>query len=284
MSKLPNHLQDYVTLNNGVQMPWLGLGVFKAKEGEEVVQAVKAAIRAGYRSIDTASAYRNEEGVGQGVREALQENGLQRKDVFITSKVWNSDQGFETTLKSFDDSLKRLGLDYLDLFLVHWPVKGKYKETYRALEKVYAEGKVRAIGVSNFQIHHLEDLLSDAKVVPAVNQVEFHPYLTQKELLRYCTEKGIQLEAWSPLGQGHLLEHELLKGIASKYGKTVAQIILRWDVQLGVVTIPKSIREARIIENADIFDFELSAEEMQAIDGLNRNQRFGSDPDKNIPK
>jgi len=284
MSKLPNHLQDYVTLNNGVQMPWLGLGVFKAKEGEEVVQAVKAAIRAGYRSIDTASAYRNEEGVGQGVREALQENGLQREDVFITSKVWNSDQGFETTLKSFDDSLKRLGLDYLDLFLVHWPVKGKYKETYRALEKVYAEGKVRAIGVSNFQIHHLEDLLSDAKVVPAVNQVEFHPYLTQKELLRYCTEKGIQLEAWSPLGQGHLLEHELLKGIASKYGKTVAQIILRWDVQLGVVTIPKSIREARIIENADIFDFELSAEEMQAIDGLNRNQRFGSDPDKNIPK
>ncbi|MFL0555287.1 aldo/keto reductase [Paenibacillus barengoltzii] len=281
---MPNHLQDCVTLNNGVQMPWLGLGVFKAKEGEEVVQAVKAAIRAGYRSIDTASAYRNEEGVGQGVREALQENGLQRKDVFITSKVWNSDQGFETTLKSFDDSLKRLGLDYLDLFLVHWPVKGKYKETYRALEKVYAEGKVRAIGVSNFQIHHLEDLLSDAKVVPAVNQVEFHPYLTQKELLRYCTEKGIQLEAWSPLGQGHLLEHELLKGIASKYGKTVAQIILRWDVQLGVVTIPKSIREARIIENADIFDFELSAEEMQAIDGLNRNQRFGSDPDKNIPK
>ncbi|WP_028538940.1 MULTISPECIES: aldo/keto reductase [Paenibacillus] len=281
---MPNHLQDCVTLNNGVQMPWLGLGVFKAKEGEEVVQAVKAAIRAGYRSIDTASAYRNEEGVGQGVREALQENGLQRKDVFITSKVWNSDQGFETTLKSFDDSLKRLGLDYLDLFLVHWPVKGKYKETYRALEKVYAEGKVRAIGVSNFQIHHLEDLLSEAKVVPAVNQVEFHPYLTQKELLRYCTEKGIQLEAWSPLGQGHLLEHELLKGIASKYGKTVAQIILRWDVQLGVVTIPKSIREARIIENADIFDFELSAEEMQAIDGLNRNQRFGSDPDKNIPK
>ena len=284
MSKLPNHLQDYVILNNGVQMPWLGLGVFKAKEGEEVVQAVKAAIRAGYRSIDTASAYRNEEGVGQGVREALQENGLQREDVFITSKVWNSDQGFETTLKSFDDSLKRLGLDYLDLFLVHWPVKGKYKETYRALEKVYAEGKVRAIGVSNFQIHHLEDLLSDAKVVPAVNQVEFHHYLTQKELLRYCTEKGIQLEAWSPLGQGHLLEHELLKGIASKYGKTVAQVILRWDVQLGVVTIPKSIREARIIENADIFDFELSAEEMQAIDGLNRNQRFGSDPDKNIPK
>lgn len=222
MSKLPNHLQDYVILNNGVQMPWLGLGVFKAKEGEEVVQAVKAAIRAGYRSIDTASAYRNEEGVGQGVREALQENGLQREDVFITSKVWNSDQGFETTLKSFDDSLKRLGLDYLDLFLVHWPVKGKYKETYRALEKVYAEGKVRAIGVSNFQIHHLEDLLSDAKVVPAVNQVEFHPYLTQKELLRYCTEKGIQLEAWSPLGQGHLLEHELLKGIASKYGKDEA--------------------------------------------------------------
>jgi methylglyoxal/glyoxal reductase len=284
MSTLPNHLQETVTLNNEVHMPWLGLGVYLAKEGDEVVQAVKAAIRAGYRSIDTASAYRNEEGVGQGVREALKENGLRREDLFITSKVWNSDQGYETTLKSFDDSLKRLGLDYLDLFLVHWPVKGKYKDTWRALEKVYAEGKVRAIGVSNFQIHHLEDLLSEAKIVPAVNQVEFHPYLTQKDLLRYCLEKGIQLEAWSPLGQGNLLEHEILQGIAAKYGKTVAQVILRWDLQLGVVTIPKSVREARIIENADVFDFELSAEDIQAIDELNRNQRFGSDPDKNIPK
>ncbi|WP_089153390.1 aldo/keto reductase [Paenibacillus rubinfantis] len=281
---MPNHLQETVTLNNEVHMPWLGLGVYLAKEGDEVVQAVKAAIRAGYRSIDTASAYRNEEGVGQGVREALKENGLRREDLFITSKVWNSDQGYETTLKSFDDSLKRLGLDYLDLFLVHWPVKGKYKDTWRALEKVYAEGKVRAIGVSNFQIHHLEDLLSEAKIVPAVNQVEFHPYLTQKDLLRYCLEKGIQLEAWSPLGQGNLLEHEILQGIAAKYGKTVAQVILRWDLQLGVVTIPKSVREARIIENADVFDFELSAEDIQAIDELNRNQRFGSDPDKNIPK
>lgn len=284
MSTLPNHLQETVTLNNGVQMPWLGLGVFKAKEGDEVVQAVKSAIRTGYRSVDTASAYRNEEGVGQGVREALQENGLRREELFITSKVWNSEQGYETTLKSFDDSLMRLGLDYLDLFLVHWPVKGKYKETWRALEKVYAEGKVRAIGVSNFQVHHLKDLLSEAKVVPAVNQVEFHPYLTQKELLRYCREQAIQLEAWSPLGQGHLLEHETLKGIAAKYGKTVAQVILRWDLQLGVVTIPKSVREARIIENADVFDFELSTEDIQAIDGLNRNQRFGSDPDTSIPK
>lgn len=284
MSTLPYHLQETVTLNNEVHMPWLGLGVYLAKEGDEVVQAVKAAIRAGYRSIDTASAYRNEEGVGQGVREALQENGLRREDLFITSKVWNSDQGYETTLKSFDDSLKRSGLDYLDLFLVHWPVKGKYKDTWRALEKVYAEGKVRAIGVSNFQIHHLEDLLSEAKIVPAVNQVEFHPYLTQKDLLRYCREKGIQLEAWSPLGQGNLLEHEILQGIAAKYGKTVAQVILRWDLQLGVVTIPKSVREARIIENADVFDFQLSAEDIQAIDELNRNQRFGSDPDKNIPK
>ncbi|GIP46519.1 glyoxal reductase [Paenibacillus sp. J53TS2] len=284
MTTLPNHLQDTVTLNNGVQMPWLGLGVFKAKEGDEVVQAVKSAIRHGYRSIDTASAYRNEEGVGQAVQSALQENSLRREDVFITSKVWNSEQGYETTLKSFDDSLKRLGLEYLDLFLVHWPVKGKYKETWRALEQVYAEGKVRAIGVSNFQIHHLEDLLSEAKVVPVVNQVEFHPYLTQKDLLSYCRDKGIQLEAWSPLGQGHLLEHETLQGIAAKVGKTVAQVILRWDLQLGVVTIPKSVREARILENADVFDFELSTEDILAIDGLNRNQRFGSDPDTNIPK
>ncbi len=284
MSTMPNHLQDTVTLNNGVRMPWLGLGVFKAKEGNEVVQAVQSAIRNGYRSVDTASAYRNEEGVGQAVREALLDNGLRRDELFITSKVWNSEQGYETTLQSFDDSLKRLGFEYLDLFLVHWPVKGKYKETWRALEKVYAEGKVRAIGVSNFQIHHLEDLLTDAKVVPAVNQVEFHPFLTQKDLMRYCQGKGIQLEAWSPLGQGHLLEHETLKGIAAKYGKTVAQVILRWDLQLGVVTIPKSVREARIIENADVFDFELSTEDILAIDGLNRNQRFGSDPDTSIPK
>lgn len=276
---MANTLQDTVKLNNGVQMPWLGLGVYLAKEGQEVVQAVKAAIRKGYRSIDTAAAYGNEEGVGQAVREALQENKLQREDLFITSKVWNSHQGYETTLTSFHESLERLQLEYLDLFLVHWPVKEKYKETWRALEKVYAEGKVRAIGVSNFQVHHLEDLLGEAKVVPAVNQIELHPYLTQQELRTYCQSKGIQVEAWSPLGQGNLLDHDTIKAIAGNHNKTAAQVILRWDLQSRIVTIPKSVHEERIAQNADIFDFTLTQEEMEAIDGLNRNQRFGSDPD-----
>lgn len=276
---MTNTLQATVTLNNGIQMPWFGLGVYLAKEGQEVVDAVKSAIRTGYRSIDTAAAYRNEEGVGQAVREALQENDLRREDLFITSKVWNSHQGYETALASFHESLERLQLDYLDLFLIHWPVKEKYKDTWRALEKVYSEGKVRAIGVSNFQVHHLDDLLAEAKVVPAVNQIELHPYLTQKELRTYCQSKGIQVEAWSPLGQGNLLTHDMIKTIAEKYGKTAAQVILRWDLQSQIVTIPKSVHEARIAENADIFDFSLSAEDVEAIEGLNRNQRFGSDPD-----
>ncbi|RCX17032.1 diketogulonate reductase-like aldo/keto reductase [Fontibacillus phaseoli] len=276
---MPKNLQETVKLNNGVNMPWFGLGVYKAQEGEEVIQAVKSAIRTGYRSIDTAAAYNNEEGVGQAVREAMEENGLTRDQLFITSKVWNSNQGYETTLQAFETSLSKLNLDYIDLFLVHWPVKGKYKDTYRALEKVYKEGKVRAIGVSNFQIHHLEDLLADAEVVPAVNQVELHPQLTQKELLKYATEKGIFLEAWSPLGQGNLLTNDILVSIGKKYGKSAAQVILRWDLQVGVITIPKSVNEGRIIENADIFDFELSTEDIAAIDGLNLNKRFGSDPD-----
>lgn len=276
---MPKSLQDTVKLNNGVEMPWFGLGVYKAQEGEEVVRAVKSAIRAGYRSIDTAAAYNNEEGVGRAVREAMEENGLSREQIFVTSKVWNSNQGYETTLQAFETSLKKLNLEYIDLFLVHWPVKGKYIDTWRALEKVYKEGKVRAIGVSNFQIHHLEDLLADAEIVPTVNQVELHPQLTQKELLKYCQDKGIQLEAWSPLGQGNLLNHETLVSIGKKYGKSAAQVILRWDVQVGVVTIPKSVTESRIIENGDIFDFELSAEDIAAIDGLNLNKRFGSDPD-----
>lgn len=185
-----NHLQDTVTLNNGVKMPWLGLGVYKAQEGEEVVSAVKTAIRHGYRSIDTAAAYNNEEGVGQAVAEAILENGLAREDIFITSKVWNSMQGYETTLEAFDTSLRKLNVDYLDLFLIHWPVKGKYKDTWRALEKIYREGKVRAIGVSNFNIHHLEDLFADAEVVPAVNQVEFHPHLFQKSYSSLIKIKG----------------------------------------------------------------------------------------------
>jgi diketogulonate reductase-like aldo/keto reductase len=272
-------LNSKVTLNNGVQMPWLGLGVFLAKDGNEVVQAVKAALKHGYLSIDTAAAYNNEEGVGRAIAESIAEGIVAREDVFVTSKVWNSNQGYDTTLTAFNESLHKLNLDYLDLYLVHWPVKGKYKETWRALEKVYAEGKVKAIGVSNFQVHHLDDLLQDATVIPVVNQIEFHPLLAQQQLRDYSKNKNIQLEAWSPLGQGNLLDHELLKKIATKHGKTTAQIILRWDLQLGVVTIPKSVKEHRIIENANIFDFQLDEEDMTAIATLNENKRFGSDPD-----
>lgn len=273
------HLQDTVTLHNGVAMPGLGLGVFKVEEGPTVVQAVKAAIANGYRSIDTAAIYGNEQTVGQGIREALAENGLSREDIFGTSKVWNSDLGYEATLAAYETSLQKLGLEYLDLYLIHWPVKGKYKDAWRALEHLYEAGKVKAIGVSNFQIHHLQDVMTDAKIKPMINQVELHPRLTQKELLSFTREHGIQLEAWSPLMQGELLDNEVLKEIGAKYGKSVAQVILRWDVQHGIITIPKSIKEHRIIENASIFDFELSQEEMEQIDALNENRRVGPDPD-----
>lgn len=273
------HLQSTTKLHNGVDMPWLGLGVFKVEEGSELVEAIKAAIKHGYRSIDTAAAYANESGVGQGIHEALAENGLSRNDLFVTSKVWNSDQGYEETLAAFDTSLSKLGLDYLDLYLIHWPAAGKYKDTWRAMEKLYKDGRVKAIGVSNFQVHHLEDLLQDAEIKPMINQVEFHPYLTQKELLTFTREHGIQLEAWSPLMQGELLNQPVLQEIAGKHGKSVAQVILRWDLQNGVITIPKSIKEHRIIENASLFDFELTSTEMEQIDALNQDRRVGPDPD-----
>lgn len=257
-------------------MPWFGLGVFKVENGSEATESVKAAIKNGYRSIDTAAIYKNEEGVGIGIKES----GVAREELFITSKVWNEDQGYETTLAAFEKSLERLQLDYLDLYLIHWPGKDKYKDTWRALEKLYKDGKIRAIGVSNFQVHHLEELLKDAEIKPMVNQVEFHPRLTQKELRDYCKEQGIQLEAWSPLMQGQLLDNEVLAQIAEKHNKSVAQVILRWDLQHEVVTIPKSIKEHRIIENADIFDFELSQEDMDKIDALNKDERVGPNPDE----
>ncbi|PEC48397.1 aldo/keto reductase [Bacillus sp. AFS077874] len=269
------NLKETVTLHNGVKMPRLGLGVFKVSEGEEVVESVKAAIRNGYISIDTAAIYKNEEGVGQ----AIKESGIAREELFVTSKVWNSEQGYETTLQAFETSLNLLGLDYLDLYLIHWPGVDKYKDTWKALEKLYKDGRVRAIGVSNFQIHHLQDLMSDCDIKPMVNQVEFHPHLTQKELLAFCKNEGIQMEAWSPLKQGQLLAEPVLTKIAQKYNKSVAQVILRWDLQHDVVTIPKSIKENRIIENANIFDFELTQEDMENIDALNQDSRAGSHPD-----
>ncbi|WP_445669331.1 aldo/keto reductase [Paenibacillus sp. FSL R7-0204] len=270
------NLKSTTKLANGVEMPWFGLGVFKVQEGQEVIDSVKAAIKAGYRSIDTASVYGNEEGVGQAIRES----GVAREELFITTKVWNTEQGYDSTLAAFDQSLSKLGLDYADLYLVHWPIRAKYKDTWRALEKLYTDGKVRAIGVSNFQIDHLEDLLADANVKPMVNQVELHPLLNQQELREYCKAQGIQIEAWAPLAQGHLLDNEVLADIAAHHNKTLPQVILRWDLQNRIVTIPKSVKEERIIANADIFDFELSEEEISRINGLNRDQRFGSHPDR----
>jgi len=274
-----NSLQSTTTLHNGIHMPWFGLGVYKVEEGAELVQAVRTAIVNGYRSIDTAAIYGNEQGVGQGIREGLAETGIAREELFVTSKVWNADHGYDAARAAYETSLNKLGLDYLDLYLIHWPVKGKYKETWRALESLYTDDGVKAIGVSNFQIHHLEDLLGGAKVKPMVNQVELHPYLTQEELLAYSKRQGIQLEAWSPLMQGQLLDHPLLQEIAGRHGKSVAQIILRWDLQRGIVTIPKSTKEHRIIGNADVFDFELTDGDMARISGLNQNRRVGPDPD-----
>lgn len=273
------NLQDTTTLHNGVKMPWFGLGVFKVEEGLELINAVKFAIKHGYRSIDTAAIYENEEGVGQAIHEALKETNISREDLFITSKVWNSDLGYESTLAAYETSLKKLGLDYLDLYLIHWPVEGKYKEAWRALETLYKEGKVKAIGVSNFQVHHLEDLLKDAEIKPMINQVEYHPRLTQEKVKAFCQQHNIQMEAWSPLMQGQLLDNPVLQTIADNHGKSIAQVILRWDLQNGVVTIPKSTKEHRIVENAAIFDFELTAEEMQQINELNENHRVGPDPD-----
>jgi Aldo/keto reductases, related to diketogulonate reductase len=268
-------LQGTVELKNGVPMPYFGLGVFQVHDGEEVKQAVKYALSAGYRHIDTASLYGNERGVGQSVRES----SVPRKEIFVTSKVWNSDQGYANTLLAFDVSMKLLGFEYLDLYLVHWPVKGKYIETWRALEQLYAEGRVRAIGVSNFLRHHLEDLLAHCKVVPMVNQMEFHPRLVQQELIDFCNSHTIQYEAWSPLMQGKIFNIKELQTLAEKYKKDIAQIVLRWNLQKGVVAIPKSIRRERIISNAQIFDFEITPKDMQAIDLLDKNERVGADPD-----
>jgi diketogulonate reductase-like aldo/keto reductase len=262
-------------LNNGVKMPWLGLGVFKMDDGREVQQAVRHALESGYRSIDTAAAYGNERGVGRAIRES----GIPREEIFITTKLWNEDQRRKRTPAAFAESLKRLDVDYVDLYLIHWPVKGCFRETWQELEKIYQSGRAKAIGVSNFQIHHLEDILREGRVVPGVNQVEFHPFLLQKELLDFCKSRKIQVEAWSPLMQGRIVSVPAVRKMAEKYQKTPAQITLRWDVQHEVVTIPKSSRNRRIDENAGIFDFALSPEDMNLLDALDEGKRIGPDPD-----
>lgn len=262
------------TLNNGIEMPWLGLGVFKAEEGEEVTNAVRTALDVGYRHIDTASVYGNEEGVGRAIRE----HTISRDDIFVTTKLWNEDIRQGRVEAAFDASLKRLGLDHIDLYLIHWPVE-PIVETWHQMQLLLEKGKVRSIGVSNFHVHHLETLLAQADVVPAVNQMEFHPRLTYEALRQFCRDRSIQFEAWSPIMRGAVVDIPELKEIGSRHGKTPVQVTLRWDLQHQVVTIPKSTNRDRIQQNADIYDFELTPDEMATIDNLNTYERVGPDPD-----
>ncbi|RPF54309.1 aldo/keto reductase [Aquisalibacillus elongatus] len=268
------NLQDRIKLNNGVEMPGFGLGVYKAEEGREVVEAVRTAVDHGYRLIDTASFYKNEEGVGEGIRES----SVPRNDLFVTTKVWNDEQGYDETLRAFERSMDRLGLDVLDLYLIHWPVKGQFQDTWRAMERLYEEGVIKAIGVSNFHVHHLQKLFTKANVKPVVNQIEYHPHLTQEEVKAFCEQENIQMEAWSPMKKGHLFDDPTITEIAEKHNKTPAQVILRWDVQNHVVTIPKSVTPSRIKDNVDIFDFELTNEDIKRIDDMNTNERTGMNP------
>ncbi|MFD1850835.1 aldo/keto reductase [Oceanobacillus bengalensis] len=265
-----------IILNNGLSMPQLGFGVWKVPD-DEATPAVKKALEVGYRSIDTAMIYGNEVGVGK----AIADSGIPREELFITTKVWNSDHGYDNTLKAFDTSLEKLGLDYVDLYLIHWPAPkyDQYVETYKALEKLYKDGRVKAIGVCNFDTEHLERLLNECEVVPVVNQVECHPYLQQKELKHFCLEHNIIVEAYSPLMNGNdVLHDEVIKGIAGKHKKSAAQVILRWHLQSGVIVIPKSVTPSRMEENLNVFDFELSNEEMDKIAALDRNMRNNSLP------
>lgn len=272
---MPQQMTDVTRLNNGTEMPWLGFGVYQLEDGQQVEQAVTTALEVGYRSIDTAAIYGNEAGVGKAIRDS----GIAREDIFLTTKVWNDAQRENRVATAFEDSLERLGLDYVDLYLVHWPVPGRSQHTWREMEKIYQSGRAKAIGVSNFLVHHLQDILADGSVTPATNQIEFHPRLVQPELLQFCKDQQIQVEAWSPLMQGQMGEEAVIQELADKYHKTPAQIVLRWDLQHEVVTIPKSATPGRIAENAQIFDFSLAAEDMQALDALDQGKRLGPDPD-----
>ena len=278
------NLDSKVVLNNKLEMPVIGFGVFRISEGEEVVNAVKWALGAGYRMIDTAMIYGNEEGVGK----AIKESEIKREEIFITTKLWNTDQGYESTLAAFDASLAKLGLPYVDLYLIHWPTASgdrnnftsinKREETWRAMEEIYRSGKAKAIGVSNYTIAHLEEMKRYAKIPPAVNQAEFHPFLYQEELLNYCKQNNIVLEAHSPLANNKGNENEIVKNLADKYGKSPTQVFIRWSLQHGAVPIPKSVHKERIKENMNVFDFELSSNDMKVLDGLNINLRVRADP------
>ncbi|SDN45016.1 aldo/keto reductase [Alkalicoccus daliensis] len=266
----------HITLNNGLQMPQLGFGVWQVGD-EEATEAVKEAVKTGYRSIDTAMIYKNEAGVGRAIKEV----DVPREELFITTKVWNGDQGYDNTLRAFEESLERLGLDYVDLYLIHWPTPefDDYVDTYKAMEKLYKDGKVKAIGVCNFDIEHLERILDECEVKPVLNQVECHPFLAQNELKTFCHKHDIYVEAWSPLMQGgEVLNHPVVQGIAEDHQKTGAQVILRWHLQNGSIVIPKSVTPSRIKENFEVFDFELSDDEIEIINNLDRGIRKGPKP------
>ena len=269
------NIKGTTKLSNGREMPYLGLGVYKADSGEEINSAIKNALEAGYRLIDTAAFYGNEEGVGK----AINESGIPREEIFVTSKIWIEDQGADTTRKAFETSLEKLDMEYIDLYLIHWPVPGKYLDTWKVLQELYAEGKIKAIGVCNCMIHHLESIQELGGVQPMLLQNEFHPKLVQQEIIDFCAKNNIQYQAWSPLMRGEILDNSTIKSLAEKYNKSAAQIVIRWDLQKGVATIPKSVHKKRIIENAEVFDFSLSSEEVQQIDKLEDRTRTGAHPD-----
>jgi diketogulonate reductase-like aldo/keto reductase len=273
-NKIPN-----ITLNNGVSIPQVGLGVWQAAEGSEVENAVQSALESGYRLIDTAAIYGNEKGVGK----AMKTSGVPREEIFLTTKLWNAHHEYDAALRAFDESLQKLDTDYVDLYLIHWPLpmEGKFTQAWKALEKIYADGRARSIGVSNFKPAHLDTLLAESEVTPAVNQIELHPMLTQRETRDYCAPHNIIIESYSPIMRGgEILENELISGFAQKYSKTPAQIVLRWHVQNGFIVIPKSVNAERIQENIDLFDFELTEDDVQQIDAMDNGTRLGADPDE----
>ena len=269
------NLKSTITMNNGIKIPRLGFGVYRAAQGDETKNAVLNALEVGYRHIDTASAYGNEESVG----EAIKESGLKREEIFLTTKLFNSDMRAHRQMDAFKESLDRLKVDYVDLYLIHWPVPGVYLESWKVLEEIYNKGLAKAIGVSNFLQHHLDDVIAHGSIVPAANQVEFSPLWQDNLLIQYCREKNIAFEAWGPLAAGELIGDRTTGDIGAKYGKTGSQVILRWMLQKNISVFPKTVHKSRMIENADIFDFELSDEDMAIIDNMNRHRRTGPDPD-----
>lgn len=280
-------LDDKFILCNGVEMPGLGFGTWQSAAGDITASAVKAAIKAGYRNIDTAAAYHNEKSVGEGIRQAIDEYGVKREELFVSTKLWNDHRGYDLAMRAFENSMRELGLEYLDLYMIHWPAVEKWhrdwreinRSTWKAFEELYRDGRIRAIGVSNFLAHHIQALMEDGEIMPMVNQIEYHPGFGQVESADFCQKNGIIVQAWSPFGTGDVLKNTELSGIAEKYGKTTAQVCLRWLIQKDIVPLPKSVHEERIFSNVQVFDFELSEEDMQRINGMPYCGGMRFDPD-----